>query len=269
MGIKCDTCVLLLTGIIIISIFALNVAIASSYFNLTTTTDVFGRNISNGGNNTDNDSGTNTNILSTNLFITSLVIYGCFILLEIKTLYTIILHGEILYGEILYGEKIMSYKILLGTFTYNFVVVFVVFIKDDHTEYYTIIFRILFIILAIYNSFLILCTIIETKRFINKLLTGQITIDDITKNVNVNVNVNVVQCTKWTTTKPFKIFRDGSGDYDIECGICMIKDRNIIYACGHFICCDTCSEHMYQNNQTCPLCKKMLCPMYKVNVECY
>lgn len=64
----------------------------------------------------------------------------------------------------------------------------------------------------------------------------------------------------WTSSKPVLVFNND--DDDVECNICLENNKNVIYACGHYICCDRCSENICRKTRFCPLCKQIMCPMY-------
>ena len=43
------------------------------------------------------------------------------------------------------------------------------------------------------------------------------------------------------------------------CVVCMDKDRNtVMNPCGHVLCCEDCSKHIFRNVPRCPICKKKL-----------
>lgn len=242
--------------------FVTNIIIGSSYCNLTTFTDVFGRN------------GINKDALSAPSFVTSLVFNGYAVLFAVLILCVVMLCVEN------FKKKLLSAILFLSVFVYNFAVVLAALSRDDHTESH-LMFRPLFIALVIINGlgFLVLTAAIWVVVYEPNLQTicspSAPTVLPSVPTVPPSVPAQTITSgapmpittrgTKWTTIKPSAIFRDGSGGNDKECGICMTNNKNVIYACGHFVCCDVCSEHIYRNTRICPLCKQMLCPMYKVS----
>ena len=46
-----------------------------------------------------------------------------------------------------------------------------------------------------------------------------------------------------------------SSSDDHSCVVCMERDREVVFECGHFICCEICAKDCITNQQICPLCR--------------
>lgn len=68
----------------------------------------------------------------------------------------------------------------------------------------------------------------------------------------------------WTSTRPEVVFNNDPEDI-AECSICLTNNKNVVYACGHYICCETCNENLFKQTQLCLICSQTVNPMYKFN----
>ncbi len=56
--------------------------------------------------------------------------------------------------------------------------------------------------------------------------------------------------------KDLKIYED---EEDVECCICMAKDKDSVFApCGHYTCCNECAIKVKTSSGLCPMCRSKI-----------
>jgi hypothetical protein len=44
-----------------------------------------------------------------------------------------------------------------------------------------------------------------------------------------------------------------------DCIICMSNEKNTVFAtCGHYVCCEECSDVIYKTTRKCPMCRNKI-----------
>lgn len=177
----------------------------------------------------------------------------------------IILLTELFIWVLCLYNKIYTTFAPVVVLSYNFAILFVAIKYPNSTTHVTMFVAILILLLV--GNFCSVLYMIKTSCME--------VIAQAEANANSNANTNTdtdsdntdveAMIPKWTLTKPTTIFNNDDDIDETDCDICISNKKNVIFVCGHYVYCNVCVEKIYENNQSCPLCKKHICPMYEVN----
>lgn len=187
-----------------------------------------------GSEGSDGSDGSEAKIIdNTTLLVTSSVLLGIVIILDIPKLI-------INLKESIYSEKSQTSVTFVNTALLNFNMMYIL----RHQDVY------------IYRK------IAVNIHVVGVMIANICLLLHVTRAIYIKIYTKINPPVVWTNTKPDIIYNND--EYDIsECSICLTDEKNVIYSCGHYICCDTCAQNIYQITVLCPLCKKVMLPMYK------
>lgn len=219
-----------------------NIIIASLYCNISTHMDEFV------------DESTDKYAAKLPLIITSLVLFSILFALETIRLVKV-------FEAITYVEYLIVSIIILIVVSCNISLTIAALVCTDDTEISRLTFRLFAALLIAMNTcaFFILMLVVYIQ------IRAPVHANDPNGSTD---GPTVERIMLWTDTKPDIIFNNDIDD-TTECSICLINDKNVVYACGHYICCEKCNENICKKTLLCLICRQSVNPMYKFDKPAY